>query len=189
MSIYCNRSGVPLTACFIKPILKGAITEWTVYCWPPQHNTPLSFTWLHCLVLFSFWVAHTSQIWCSSGLMGAAQIAHYFWQQYFGSLELVRYILWWTGNQPPCGMLLAEMFCCCDMMIPFFLILAKSALKATLDQTLFSQKPSSWLKGHCSTPSGPSDQREWHQACPATLWAAPLLALAWFSCACCVSYW
>lgn len=23
--------------------------------------------------------------------MGAAQIAHYFWQHYFGSLELVRY--------------------------------------------------------------------------------------------------
>lgn len=40
----------------------------------------------------------------------------------------------------------AEMFCCCDTMIPFFLILAESALKATLDQTIFSQKPSSWAQ-------------------------------------------
>lgn len=79
---------------------------------------------------------HLSQIRCSSGLWGAAQIAQYFWQQYFGSLELVKYILWWTDNQSPCGMLLAEMFCCCDMTIPFILILAESALKATLDQTI-----------------------------------------------------
>lgn len=55
-------------------------------------------------------------------------------------------VLWWAGNQPPRGMLLAEMFCCCDMMIPFFLILAESALKATLDQTISSQKPSSWAQ-------------------------------------------
>jgi len=83
---------------------------------------------------------------CSSGLRGAARIAHYVWQQYSGSLELVRYILWWTENPSPRSMLLAEMFCCCDTTIPFILILAESALKATLDQTIFSQTPSSWAQ-------------------------------------------
>lgn len=48
---------------------------------------------------------HSSQIRCSSGLRGAAQIAQYFWQQYFGSLERVRYVLWWTEHQSLCSKL------------------------------------------------------------------------------------
>lgn len=105
----------------------------------------LEFHLVCCLFIFPFLVVRTYLKWdppVDSG--GAAQIAQYFWQQYFGSLELARYVLWWTENQSPCSMLLAEMFRCCDTMIPFILILAESALKATLDQTIFPQKPSSW---------------------------------------------
>lgn len=179
MSRNCNKSGLAVIVYSIKQMLEG-----------PEHYQRFSSdlqimtgSWVSPGALLSYvstpGCLYLSQTRRSGGLRGAARIARYFWQPWISE---VRTAVSWES---PCCMLLEEMFCCCDTTLPFFLILAESALKATLDQTVFSQKPSSWaqrvllrLVAMGMAPSLPCSSASSSFACS-----------AWFSCACCVSYW
>lgn len=139
MSRNCNKSGLVPTVCFIKQIPKGPLQyqlftdlQIMTYSWTSPGVLPFYVPVLGC--------PHSSQKRCSGGCRGAARIAQYFWQPWISEVHTA------TNCESPCFMLLAAMVCCCDVTLPFFLILAESALKATLDQTIFSQKPSSWAQ-------------------------------------------
>lgn len=136
----CNRSGLALIVYPTTQMLEGP-EQYQLFSsglqimtgsWVSPGALPFCVSIPGCLYL--------SQTSCSGGLRGAAWIAQYFWQPW---ISKVRTVVNWES---PCCMLLVEMFCCCDTTLPFFLILAESALKATLDQTVFSQKPSSWAQ-------------------------------------------